>query len=92
MPSGKERAVLIDPDLYMKRMLHYRERHAGWHIFAAVYWAIFIFVTGLIFMTQAVAGYPAAFSLGTSLLLLSVMVVIFGLVNALHRKLMKKYA
>ena len=92
MPKEKEKAVLIDPDLYMKRMLHYQEKHAAWHIFKAVYWAIYVFTVGLLFMVQSIAYYPTAFTFGTALVLLSVMIVIYGLVNALHNKLMKKYA
>lgn len=88
----KEKAVLIDPDLYMKRMLHYREKHAGWYIFKAVYWAIYVFIVGLFFMVQSVQGYPVAFTFGSALVLLAVMMVVYGFVNALHNKLMKKYA
>lgn len=92
MPRQKEKAVLIDPDLYMKRMLHYKEKHAGWYVFKAAYWAIYIFVVGLLFMVQSIANYPIGFTFGTALVLLAVMVVIYGLVNALHNSLMKKYA
>jgi hypothetical protein len=92
MPKEKEKAVLIDPDLYMKRMLHYQERHAAWYIFKAIYWAIYLFVVGLLFMVQSIEYYPVAFTFGTALVVLAVMVAIYGMVNALHNKLMKKYA
>jgi hypothetical protein len=91
MPKEREKAILIDPDLYMRRMLHYREKHAGWSIFKAIYWAIYIFVVGMLFMIQSISYYPVEFTIGSALILLSVMMMIFGLVNALHNKLMKKY-
>ena len=92
MAKQREQAVLIDPDLYMKRMLHYKERHAAWYIFKAVYWAIYIFIVGFLLMVQSIAQYPVAFSVGTAMIILSVMLILFGFVNALHNKLMKKYA
>ncbi len=92
MPKQREQAVLIDPDLYMKRMLHYKERHAGWYIFQSIYWAMYLFITGIIFMMQSSQYYPIAFTAGSALVLLAVMVVLYGFVNALHNKLMKKYA
>ena len=92
MPKEKEKAILIDPDLYIKRMASYQERHAGWYIFKAAYWAIYIFVVGLLFMVQSLASYPISFTLGTALVILAIMVLLYGLVNSLHNKLMKKYA
>ena len=93
MPREKEseKAVLIDPELYMKRMLSYKEKHAGWYIFKAAYWAIYAFVVGLLFMVEGIGGFPVSFTFGTALVIFAIMMIIYGLVNALHNKLMKKY-
>lgn len=89
--AQKKQVVVVDPELYMKRMLHYRERHSVWHIFKSVYWAIFIFLVGSIFMAQSFQGFPVVFTLGLSLVILSVFVLVYGFATALHTKLMKKY-
>ncbi|MGC8479349.1 MAG: hypothetical protein ACP5M9_01630 [Candidatus Micrarchaeia archaeon] len=76
---------------HMKRMLHYKERHSGWHIFQSVYWGIFLFVFGIILILQPTLGYTVEFAAGLVLIILSLMVVIYGFVIALHLKLLKKY-
>lgn len=90
MPQ-KQRTVVIDPELMMKRMLHYRERHSAWHIFQSVYWAIYFFVVGFLFMVQSAAYYPVGFTLGAALIIFAVMLVIYGFAMALHSKFMKAY-
>ncbi len=92
MAKQKEEAVLIDPDLYMKRMLSFKDKHAAWYIFRAIYVAIYLFMVGMLFMVQSIEQYPMAFTFGTAMVLLSVMIILYGFVNALHNRLMKKYA
>jgi len=78
-------------EMRMKRMLHYRERHAGWHIFNSLYWGIYIFIVGAILVFQTQMHYTLTLSAGISLIILSIMVIVYGFVRALHGKLMKKY-
>jgi hypothetical protein len=78
-------------DARMKRMLHYRERHAGWHIFNSIYWGIYIFFVGTILVLQQALHYTTTVTLGVSLIVLSLMVIIYGFVRALHGKFMKRY-
>ena len=78
-------------EVHMKRMLHYRERHSGWHIFNALYWGIYLFVVGAILVFQTTLNYTLTLTAGVSLILLAVMVVVYGFVKSLHLKLMKKY-
>ncbi len=92
MARQKEEAVLIDPDLYLKRMSNFKDKHAAWYIFRAVYLGIYLFILGMLFMVQSIEQYPIAFTFGTAMVLLSVMVILYGFVNALHNRLMKKYA
>ena len=81
----------MNPEAYMKRVLHYRERHSGWHIFQSIYWGIYLFVLGMIIILQPTLGYTLQFGMGFAILILSLMIVIYGFVTALHIKLMKKY-
>ncbi len=91
MPKSNKTVVTVDPDLYMKRMLEYKERHSAWFIFRAVYWAIYVFVVGLLFMIESAQFYPLGFTFGSSLVIFAVMLVIYGFATALHNKFMKKY-
>lgn len=75
----------------MKRMLHYRERHSGWYIFRSVYWAVYVFVIGYLFIAESVQNLPVGFMAGSALVILSVAIVLYGFASALHLKLMKKY-
>jgi len=75
----------------MSRMLHYRERHAGWHIFNSVYWGIYLFFLGSILVLQQALHYTLTITAGVALIVLSLMFIIYGFVRALHGKFMKKY-
>lgn len=90
--SKDERVITIDPDLYMKRMLHYREKHSAWYIFQSLYWGIFLFLAGFTLVLKDVLNYSLALTLGIILIILSLMVILYGFVTALHMKLMKRYA
>ncbi len=84
-------STAMSPEAHMKRILHYKERHSGWHIFNAIYWGIYLFVFGMILILQPTLGYTVIFAIGLSIIILSLMLVIYGFVTALHVKLMKKY-
>jgi hypothetical protein len=88
--KGKN-VVVIDPQLVVERMLHYRERHQGWHIFRSVYWGIYLLVIGTFLMFYSQLGFTINMFFGSSLILFAVMLILFGLTEALHHKLMKRY-
>ncbi|MCL5100795.1 MAG: hypothetical protein M1122_02480 [Candidatus Marsarchaeota archaeon] len=85
---ASKNVVVIDPDLYMKRMLKYQERHSGWHIFRAVYTALYLFIVAVVLIT---ANYSVQTLVGISLLVLALMIIVYGFVASLHLKLMEKY-
>lgn len=89
---GHKSVVTLDPDMMYKRRLHYEEKHSGWHIFKSVYWAIYIFVVGVILYSYVPSkiSYPQFF--GWFLIILSLFVIIYGFSKSLHLKLMKRYA
>ncbi|MDE1851930.1 MAG: hypothetical protein KGH69_04565 [Candidatus Micrarchaeota archaeon] len=91
MPNGKKNVVTVDPSLFMERMLHYRERHHGWHIFKRAYWAIYLIVISLFLLYYYSIQFTLNVFLGASLLLFAIMLIIYGLAEALHHKLMKRY-
>lgn len=95
MPQRREnrsyRGMAVDPEPYMRRMLHYRERHSGWYIFRSAYWGVYLFLIGILFMVQSTESFPVGFTFGISMVILAVMLVIYGFATALHNKLMKKY-
>ena len=39
--AESKNVISVDPDLFYKRMLHYKEKHSGWEIYKAVYWGIY---------------------------------------------------
>lgn len=81
----------LQHEIRMKRYLHYREKHSGWHIFNAVYWGIYILIVGLILIFESSLHYTTTISAGVSLVILAVMLVVYGFASALHLKFMKKY-
>ncbi|MEM3212035.1 MAG: hypothetical protein QXR85_01845 [Candidatus Micrarchaeaceae archaeon] len=76
------------------RYLNYRAMHSGWITFRAIYWAIYILVIGGLLIFYGKAALPISWSLflGTSLVLLAVMIIIYGAAESLHHKLMRKHA
>lgn len=91
MPGNKKSVVVVDPDMIMKRVLHYRERHHGWHIFKRVYWAAYLIVISFFLLYYYSMNFTLNVFLGASMLLFAIMLIIYGLAEALHHKLMKRY-
>ncbi|MGC8710738.1 MAG: hypothetical protein ACP5RF_04005 [Candidatus Micrarchaeia archaeon] len=88
--KGKQ-VVVVDPDLWMNRMLHYNERHSGWQIFTSIYWSIFILFVGALLIYYNSLGLNLNLFFGLILFLLGLMVIVFGFTTSLHLKLMKRY-
>ncbi len=88
--AHEERATAYH-EARMKRMLHYHEKHGGWHIFNSVYWGIYLFFVGAILVLQGALHYTLTITAGVSFIVLSLMVIIYGFVRALHGKFIKKY-
>ncbi len=89
--AERKTVVLVDPDLYMKRMLHYNERHSVWYIFRSIYVAIYLFIVGALLISQTTLHYGYDVLAGISLVVLALMVVVYGFVVSLHNKLMVRY-
>ena len=89
--SRNRNVVILDPQPLMDRLLHYRERHQGWHIFRTMYWSIYFIVIGLFLVYYAQIGFTVTLFFGSALLLFAVMLILFGLTEALHHKLMRRY-
>ena len=92
--ARKKEDLHIDPDfieMYYKRMLAYKEKHFAWEIFKGVYWAVYIFAVGLLFLFSANTPFNMPTFIGYTLVLLSIFYGIFGLVTALHLKFMRRF-
>jgi hypothetical protein len=89
--ASNRNVVVIDPKLVMDRFLHYRERHQGWHIFKTMYWSIFFVVVGIFLLYYNQIGFGITLFFGAVSLLFAVMLILFGLTEALHHKLMRRY-
>lgn len=88
--NSKKSVVIVDPDLWMKRTLHYQEKHGAWAIFATIYWSIYLLLLSLLLVYYTSIGFSVSSFLGTILFILAIMIIIFGFVESLHYKLMKK--
>ncbi len=88
---SRESVVVVDPKLIMERMLHYRERHHGWHVFRTMYWSIYLLVISTFLIYYQEIGFTVTLFFGVALLVLAVMLVLYGLTEALHNKFLKKY-
>lgn len=84
-------SISIDPDRIMGRYLHYRERQSGFTIFRSLFWSIYLVIIGVLLELYSSISFTVTTFLGTSILLLAVMLIISGFVNSLHQKLMKRY-
>ena len=93
MPNQQKdgRIVVVDPKLVMERYLQYRENHKGWHIFRTLYWSIYFLVIGTLLVYYNSIFSSATAFLGTASLILAVMLILYGLTEALHHQLMRKY-
>ena len=85
------RTVVVDPKLVMQRYLQYRESHKGWHIFRTLYWSIYFIVMGVLLVYYNSIFSSATTFLGAASLVLAVMLILYGLTEALHHQLMRKY-
>ncbi len=83
--------VVVDPKLVMERYLQYRESHKGWHIFRTLYWSIYFIVIGTMLVYYNSIFTSAALFFGTASLVFAVMLILYGLTEALHHQLMRKY-
>ena len=86
--AEKKNVISIDPDMYMKRMLHYQEKNSGWYVFRAIYIAIYLLILSGMLITL---HYSTQLLLGIALVILALMIVVYGFVASLHTKLMQKY-
>jgi hypothetical protein len=92
MPKSKdENVVVIDPRMIHERMLNYRERHHGWNLFQTTYWAIYIIVLSILLISYSSINLTPTLFLGVAGMVLAFMLIIYGMVNSLHLKFMKKY-
>ncbi len=93
MPNQRKEStiVVVDPKLVMERYLQYRENHKGWHIFRTLYWSIYFLVIGALLVYYNSIFSSATAFLGTASLVLAVMLILYGLTEALHHQLMRKY-
>ena len=93
MPTkhSKSNVTIIDPSLWMERMLHYKERHHGWHIFRTLYWSIYLIVVSVLLIYYNEIGFTVTLFFGAALMILAIMLILYGLTEALHHKFMKKY-
>ncbi|MCL4365231.1 MAG: hypothetical protein M1569_02235 [Candidatus Marsarchaeota archaeon] len=88
----KERdVVVVDPQMIMDRMLHYKERHHAWYVFRSLYWSIYLIVVGLLLVYYVQLGLTLNLFFGTAFLIFAVMLILYGLMEALHHKFMRKY-
>jgi len=75
---------------HFDRVLEYNAKQSGWYIFRTIYWGIY-----LLFLSFLLINAPASFStsefIGYAILLLAVMIIIYGIVEALHHNLMRKH-
>lgn len=94
MPKKEQRMIVeLDTDMHMQRMLRFSEKHMGWHVFKAIYWSIYIFVIGAVLFNTSYAGtFNMLTFTGFGLIMLSIFVIVYGFVYAMHLRLMKKYA
>ncbi|MEM3572355.1 MAG: hypothetical protein QW530_01340 [Candidatus Micrarchaeaceae archaeon] len=89
--AERKQKIVVDPEMWMARQLHYQERQSGWHIFISIYWSIFVLLVSMLLMFYARLALTIYTFFGLVLFVFAVMTIIYGFTNALHLKLMKRY-
>lgn len=92
MPNQRsDNRILIDPRLINEHRLRYNESLRGWHIFRTFFWSIYLIVIGtmLVYYTSIFTSVTLFF--GVAFLVFAVMLILYGLTEALHHQLMRKY-
>ncbi|MEM3775401.1 MAG: hypothetical protein QXZ35_01950, partial [Candidatus Micrarchaeaceae archaeon] len=51
--AERKQKVVVDPEMWMARQLHFQERHSGWNIFISIYWSIFVLLVSMLLMFYA---------------------------------------
>jgi len=88
--KGKQ-VIVVDPELWMNRKLHYDEKRSGWQIFTSIYWSIFILVVGAMLIYYNTIGLTLYLFFGVVFFLFALMIIVYGFTASLHLKLMRRY-
>ncbi len=91
MPKKNVNSVMVDPSMYMDRLLHYQERHSGWRIFQSIYWSIYLIIASIILLYYGQLNLTVPIFFGIMIFILAIMVIIHGFATSLHLKLMMRY-
>jgi len=89
--AKEKQVVVVDPELWMNRHLHYQERQSGWKIFVSIYWSIYLLFISALLISYNSLGLSLTSFFGASVFILSLMLIIYGITTALHFRLMKRY-
>lgn len=76
------------------RLLDYLAKSSGWIVFRSVYWALYLFLLGILLLYYSVKGISLSLQLffGWAFTLLGLMIIFYGAAETLHNKLMRKYS
>jgi hypothetical protein len=90
--SARRDIISIDPEMWFTRKLHYDEKHSAWHIFKSLFWAVYIFIAGVMLYDSVPTAQGIMRFFGSAVVVLSIFLILYGFSKSLHLKLMKKYA
>lgn len=76
------------------RMINFMAKQSGWIVFRSVYWAIYLLLLGILLLFYSVQQVSVSLQtfFGWAFTILAVMIIIYGAVETLHHKLMRKYS
>jgi hypothetical protein len=76
------------------RLLDYLAKSSGWIVFRSVYWALYLFLLGILLLYYSAKGISLSLQLffGWAFTLLGLMIIFYGAAETLHHKLMRKYS
>ena len=83
----------VSTDMF-DRMLDYYVKHSAWLMFKAIYWSIYLLVIGSVLLYYSAINLTVSLQtfFGLAFFILALMMIIYGLTETFHNKLMKKYA
>ena len=83
--------VVVDPEIAMDRFLKYGEKHAGWNMFRAFYWSLYLIILGIMLIYWTQIGLTATMFFGVALIIFATMLILYGLTHGLHHQFIRRF-
>jgi hypothetical protein len=89
--GSRGNVMVVDSSMDWERRLSYKEKEAGWIVFRYLYWGLYVFVVGCMLVIAGLSAPNVTVFVGWAVIILAVFLVVYGFVESLHHRLMRKH-